>query len=226
VTVPPLPESPCIRVRLEYTQADGYDAGSRFFLSYTGGAPTAGQCTTLAGDIAAAWGSHIAPFVDEIFTLTTVDVQDIATDSGAFGTWTGTTGGAASGTSLPAQCAMNVEFDISRRYRGGKPRMFFPPSVTSDTLDAGHWTSTHLTNVNAAVLAFFEEIEALDIGSLGTLAHVNLSYYQGFTNVTNSSGRTRAAPKYRTTALVDPITGYAAKGLIGSQRRRRAATSS
>lgn len=225
MTVVPLPASPCLRVRLLYTQTDGYDAGSRFYLSYSGGAPTTANCDTLAGDVAAAWNTNIAAMIDSSFALTEVDVLDIATDSGNSGTWTGSHSGGEGGTSLPAQSAINVEFDIGRRYRGGKPRMFLPPSVTSTQLDAGHWNSTLIDNSNTNVAAFMAQIAALDIGSLGTLAHVNLSYYKGFTNVTNSSGRTRAAPTYRAAALVDPVTGYATKGLIGSQKRRRAATS-
>lgn len=221
----PLPASPCVRVRLDYTQADGYDAGSRFYLSYSEGSPTAGQCDTLASDVAAAWETNLASIIDSEFALTEVDVLDIATDAGAFGNWTGSHSGSATGTSLPAQSAINIEFNIGRRYRGGKPRMYLPPGVTSDQLDAGHWDSTLIDATNTGFAAFMAEITALDIGMMGTLAHVSLSYYKSFTNLANSSGRERAVPTYRATALVDPVTGYSCKGLIGSQRRRRAATS-
>lgn len=224
MTVPPLPETPCLKVALDYTQTDGYDAGSRFFLSYAGAAPTPGNCSTLASDISAAWNTHLAPQVNETFALTKVDVLDIATYSGNFGEWTGDLAGGDSGTQLPAQSATNIEFNIQRRYRGGKPRMFLPPPTTGAQLDAGHFTTTFIGNTNTAMAAFIAEIEALSIGAVGALAHVNLSYYQSFKNVENSSGRMRAAPTYRATALVDTITGYATKGLIGSQKRRRAAT--
>lgn len=221
--VPP-PASPCLRIALDYTQSDGYLAGNRFYMSYAGAAPTAGNCVTLAGDIAAAWESDLASIIDENWALTEVDVLDIATDSGNSGHWTGSNSGSDSGTGLPAQCATNVEFDIGRRYRGGKPRIFLPPGTTSQTLDAGHWETAYITNVNTQVAAFFTALAALSVGALGAIAHVNLSYYSGFTNVTNSSGRERAVPTYRDTAKVDAITGYSCKGLIGSQRRRRNAT--
>jgi len=213
-----------MRVRLIYTQTDGYDAGSRFYLSYSGASPTSGNCATLASDIASSWSSELADQICEDYALTEVDVLDIASVSGNFGHWTGSESATRSGTALPAQSAMNVEFDIGRRYRGGKPRMFLPPGVTSDTLDAGHWGSAYIGSVNTNIAAFFSAIEALSIGAVGTLQHVNLSYYSGFKNLPNSSGRERAVPTYRASALVDPITGYSAKGLIGSQRRRRAAT--
>lgn len=224
MTAPPLPASPCVRCKLDYTQGDNFLAGSRFFLSYSGSAPSAGNCATLATDISSAWGSHIAALISAEVTLTEVDVLDIATDSGASAVETVSVAGTNSGTGLPAQVAINVEFNIARRYRGGKPRMFLPPPPNSEQLDEGHWDSGFVTSVNSGMTAFMAEIEALTIGSMGTLAHVNLSYYKGFTNVTNSSGRTRAAPTYRTSALLDTVEGYACKAVLGSQKRRRVAT--
>jgi hypothetical protein len=224
MTAVPLPASPCIRVRLEYTNADGSLAGSRFNLSYSGAAPTSGNCVTLAEDIATAWNSDLAEIVSGNWTLTEVDVLDIASDSGLFGTVSVSHEGSYSGAAIPSQVANNVEFDIGRRYRGGKPRMFIPPPSVGAQEDSAHWTSTFITLSNTQVTAFFTAVAALSVGSTGTLGHVNLSYYQGFKNVTNSSGRTRAAPTYRPLALLDPVTGYATKGVLGSQRRRRIAT--
>lgn len=224
MTAPPLPASPCLRVQLDYTQTDGFDAGSRFYLSYAGSAPTAANCATLASDIAAAWATDMAPGIDDAFSLTHIDVLDIATLSGLSGQWNGTEAGTNGGVSMPSQCAMNVEFAIARRYRGGKPRMFWPPGNMADTQDAGHWSADYITSFGTAVTAFFTAVNALSVGAVGTLHHVNLSYYSGFTNITNSSGRERAVPKYRAAALLDSITGYNPKAVIGSQKRRRTAT--
>jgi hypothetical protein len=102
--------------------------------------------------------------------------------------------------------------------------MFLPPGVQANLADAGHYSGEFLTTANTAISAFFTAVQAIDVGAVGALAHVNLSYYKGFTNVTNSSGRERAVPTYRDAALVDSVSGYATKALVGSQRRRRAAT--
>jgi len=224
MTAPPLPASPCLRVRLDYTQTDGYLGGNRLYFSYTGSAPTAGNCITLATDIGAAWGTHLAQAVHPDWELTEVDVLDIASLTGASGTNAPNIVGTSSGTALAAQVAQNIEYNISRRYRGGKPRMFLPPSNTGNLADQSHWQPAWLTDLNTYMSGFIAEIAALDVGSVGTLAHVNLSYYQGFKNITNSSGRTRAVPTYRDAALVDTINGYSAKGVLGSQKRRRTAT--
>ena len=205
-------------------EQDSFLAGSRFYLQYGGSAPTAANCATLAADIAGIWETTIAPNINAEWTLVQVDVLDIATDAGAFGTWQGTNAGTGSGAGVQAQVAINVEYTLSRRYRGGKPRTFWPGGSSSQLADAAHWLDSFVTSFNTAVTGFYNAIEALSIGAMGGLNHVNVSYYQSFKNVTNSSGRTRAAPTYRTVALVDNITGYAVKAKVGSQRRRRTAT--
>lgn len=226
MTVVPPPASPAVRIRLNYTQSDAFLAGSRFYLGYAGSAPTTANCQALATAVAAAWATDLAPVVNENYALTEVDVIDITTDLGNSGGWTGSNAGTRTGLAPPAQCAVNVEFDIGRRYRGGKPRIFMPPANTADQEDAGRWNSALLTAYHTAISGFFAALEAESIGAMGQLTHVNLSYYQGFKNITNSSGRERAVPQYRTAALVDTITGYAVKAVIGSQRRRRVATTS
>ena len=224
MTVVPLPDVPCVRIRLLYSSTYSTDAGSRIFLSYTGSAPTAANCDTLASDVASAWNSNLASLINENIALTSVDVLDIATDSGNSGLWTGDDPGTYSGVEIPFSAATNIEFVIARRYRGGKPRIFLPPPAQPAMVDGGHWTSTFVTAVNTGWAAFAAALEALTIGSMGSLKHVNLSYYKGFTNVANSSGRERAVPTYRASALHDDITGYSCKAEIGSQRRRRIAT--
>lgn len=224
MATPPLPDTPCVRCRLIYTQTDSFDAGSRFYLSYSGSAPSGANCATLASDIASAWNTDLAGQFTPNWVLTEIDVLDIASDHGFSGQWTGSHAGTNAGPALTAQNAVNVEFGIARRYRGGKPRMFFPSASKDETVDPGHWESLFVGSMNTAVANWFTAIEALSIGSMGTLQHVNLSYYQGYTNVEIPGRRATSIPTYRSVAKSDPVTSYITKPLIGSQRRRRAAT--
>lgn len=224
MTTPPLPASPCVRVALDYTEADGASAGSRFYLSYSGSAPTAANCITLATDIGSAWATNLSPQVQSEYSLTEVDVLDIATLTGHSGVVGMSHAGGDGSPSTPQQVAVNVEFVIGRRYRGGKPRMYLPPPGRDAYAGENKWSTAYTGATNTAMGAFFAAIEALSIGAIGTLQHVNLSYYSGFTNITNSSGRTHAAPKYRAAALVDQVTGYKTNVVMSSQRRRRQAT--
>jgi hypothetical protein len=225
VTTPPLPESPVLRVRLDYTATDAFLAGNRFFLGYGGSAPSGANCTSIAAGIEAAWVSNLAPLIETTYALSEVDVLDIATVTGFSGQWTGTENGTRSGTALPQAIATNVEYGIARRYRGGKPRMYLPPGVTSDLANLSHWEPDFIDAVNSGVAAFFTEIGAISVGEVGALTHVNVSYYSGFKNITNSSGRERAVPQYRDSALVESVLSYSCKGLLSSQKRRRDATS-
>jgi hypothetical protein len=209
---------------LVYTNSDGFFGGSRFYISYAGGSPTPANCVTLATDIATAWNANLAPQVNAEWSLTEVDVQDITTLTGASGLAAVDHPGTASSDAPTSNTATNIEFNIARRYRGGKPRMFLPPGGNDDLGNQSKWSDDYITATNAAITAFYAAIAALSVGAMGVLAHVSLSYYSSFTNVTNSSGRTRAAPKYRDTAIVDLVTGYATKATVGSQRRRRTAT--
>jgi hypothetical protein len=225
VATPPLPEVPCVRVAVDYQDNSNLRSGGRFYLSYSGSAPTAGNCATLASDVASAWATNICDLFTNNWALVEVDVLDIATDSGASGQWTGTNTGTLSGTSLPSQCASNIEFGIARRYRGGKPRMYLPPGGDSQLLNASTYTSSFVTALHTGMAAAMAAIEALSIGSMGTLQHVNVSFYQGYRTRTTGGGQTTFAPKYRSpTALVDDINSYIAKATVGSQRRRRTST--
>lgn len=224
MTVVPLPDVPCVRVRCVWNKAAAGEGGLRFYLSYSGSAPTGANCLTLAGDVSTGWLNYIAALMSSQYALEEVDVLDIATDSGLSAVWTGSVNGTRSGTSLPDQCATNVEFGIARRYRGGKPRMFLPPGNTGDLYNQSSYGSSFIAAVNTAVGNWITYLEGLSIGSMGTLQHVNLSYYKGFTNITNSSGRERAVPTYRATALHDNVTSYICKSVVGSQKRRRTST--
>lgn len=224
MATPPLPDVPCVRVRLIYNQGNPGEGGNRLYLSYSGSAPTGANCTTLATDIGAAWGLHIAPVVSATYELTEVDVLDIATNSGLSGQAHPDVGGDITDPELPDNCASNCEFNIARRYRGGKPRMYLPPPSTSQLANQSTYTALHVSNVGVQVAAFFAEIEALSIGAMGTLQHVNLSYYSGYTNVEVPGRRAKVIPNYRPLALHDNVVGYSPKAVIGSQRRRRSST--
>lgn len=226
MATPPLPDNPTIRVRTIFSSGGSGELGSRFYLNYEGGAASGADLTTLAGDIEAAYAAHMVGLWAVNFTLIEIDCLDITTEMGNAGTWTGSLAGSRAGATLPDQCCTNVEFDIAERYRGGKPRIYLPPGVSTDLATVSTYNSDFITLVNEDVAATFAEITALSIGSLGTLTHVLLSYYK---SVYKTSPPWRGPgykypAAYRTpNALSFNIRGYSCKAIIGSQRRRRTA---
>jgi hypothetical protein len=224
---PPLPDNPSIRLRLIYNKGTAGEGGNRFYMNYSGTAPTAANCATIATDVAAAWLTHMAPVTEENYYLNEVDCLDIATDMGASGTWSGANQGSDAGAAVPASVSMNIDFTIAERYRGGKPRIYLPPPSVTGLGSVNQWSTGTLTSVNSAWSGFINEVLALSVGAVGTLSHVLLSYYSGVytTSPPWRGPGYKYPPKYRDTAMSLPITGYAAQTIVGSQRRRRTATS-
>jgi hypothetical protein len=170
----------------------------------------------------------MAPLTPTDWSLNKVDVEDISTRMGAFGEYVSTADGSRSGAEVPQQIATNVEFKLTQRYRGGKPRMYLPPGIASDVVNDDTWSDDFVSAVDSGIAAFFAAVTALSVGSMSTLTHIVLSYYHLFDNVADTSGRMRAVPRYRPDspgALVLNVSGYATKSLLSSQRRRRTSTS-
>jgi hypothetical protein len=227
VATPPLPDTPCIRVRLDYSQTDGFFGGNRLYFAYSGTAPTGAQCVALATYIQGTeFGAQIRGLFSAAWSLAEVDVLDIATTSGRGGSATTPVAGNRSGSAMPAQVAMGIEFNIAERYRGGKPRCYLPVGVDSDQQNPGQWTSTFTALCGTAWGDFIAGICAQGLVAANDLTHVMLSYYDG---VNTSSPPWRGPgfkypPKYRSTALHYPISGYAPKQEFSSQKRRRTAS--
>lgn len=224
MTVVPLPDTPAVRVRLISIANAVNPIGNRIFFSYTGGPPVTADLNTIAAGISAAYGTHLAPLVPNDINLTQVDVEDIATYGGASGQWTGNIDGSRAGNGGPIQACANVQYLIGRRYRGGKPKGYYPFGSENDFASPFAWLAGFVSTVNAAMAAFAAECEALSTASCALGSHINLSYKHLFDNVINSSGREKAIPRYKSVATHDVITGYRMHPVMGSQRRRRTST--
>ena len=197
-------------------------AGVALHYAYTGGPPVVSDVAAVALALKGAFGTHVAPQMSHHYGLDEVVVTDLSSPTGATaGDGTATVPGTLSGSTLQAGTSLVAHYDISRRYRGGHPKSFWPLGDEDQLGTIADWNSTFVSNVSAALAAF--ETAALLISSGTTsLAHqVNVSYFHGSTPFTLPGGRVRNIPTLRTTPLVDQITFGFAAPYIGSQRRRR-----
>ena len=224
MTLVPLPDIPTIRCRLIYRESTGTELGNRLYFSYTGGPPSAADLASLASAISSAWATSLASLVSSGISLFEVDCLDIASYTGNSGTSTAVHAGSRAGIQAPVQVPFNVQYLISRRYRGGKPKGYFPFGNEGDFATPAQWTSGLVGEVGTQFPEFIAALDALVVGSITITNHISLSYKHLFTNVANSSGREHAVPNYRPVALHDIITGYLPKSGMGSQKRRRAST--
>ena len=225
MTVPPLPDTPTLRCAYQMNHDSGLKAGNRFYVRYGGSAPNGANCISIAQALQTLWSAHFQPLINVDWTLVNTDVIDITTLLGASGSYASSDGGADTGTPMYAQQAMNVEFNIAERYRGGKPRMYMPPGADGNQLNDVSWEPSYVASWNSAWNAWATGLAAISVGGVGTLTHTILSYYHGFTNKGGGADRAYNVPTYRTpNALHFDVTGYSAKQEISSQRRRRTST--
>jgi hypothetical protein len=210
------------------TYSNDLDILVKTFWGYSGTAPSDSELDTFAGDVEAAWVSHLNGLCSTDISMVETTVTDLTSDTAARGVSTSVANGTRSGDPLGAQICFLTPYSIARRYRGGKPRTYWPFGVYDDLLDPQHWTTTFVTAVQTGVGAWQSEIAALTWSGATISGQVNVSYYNGFKPVAGSTGR------YRNVSLVrgsgeegagpvippDPILSTSYSQLLATQRRR------
>ena len=219
--MPALPAVPkVVRVVCKQTLQDDLDVINRFYLQYSGTAPTATQLNTFANAVATQWGANVSPLQISNAVLVLVSVEDLSSATGAVGSFTANVPGTRAGSTLSASVCGVILETIARRYRGGHPKVFLWSGAETDIQTVGTWKAAFTTALASGWAAFITGVATAVWTGGGTLTAVNVSYYSGFTNFTYPSGRTRPRPTLRVSPLVDAITGYVGRTIIGSQRRR------
>jgi hypothetical protein len=193
---------------------------NRLFFQYSGGQPSPSDCVTLSSELLTAMAGQLSQWGSDV-TLTTCTVTDLSIVSGAQGATTGSHHGGKTPGALSASTALLINYHISRRYRGGKPRSYLPWLVETDLQDRRNWSAAAVATAVTALQAFFSTAIGSVGGSTTLSQHVNVSYFSGFDVVTNPiTGRARNVPKRRSSPQVDTISSITGSQRPGSQRRR------
>lgn len=221
VTMPPLPPVPnVIKAQLLWSDAGDADVRSNQYFRYSGGTPSPTDANVLAAGIYAAMATHSNQWGEDT-QLTGVEVTDLASAGGGQGLHAESTTGTRLGTPVAGGTAVVVGYVIGRRYRGGKPRNYFPFFTSSDLATRQGWAAGNVTALNSALATYFAAVIGLSSGTTTITEHVNVSYYSGFTVVISpTTGRSRNVPKLRLVPDVDDITSFGTRVQPGSQRRR------
>jgi hypothetical protein len=138
--------------------------------------------------------------------LTSVIAEDLSTLNTPVGLWTGSIAGTRTGSPLPAETCLLINFHVNRRYRGGKPRMYLPLGNAGDVSAPQAWLGGFLAAVNTSFSAFLNGVFGSTLGGATVTTLCSVSYYH--------------AKALRTTPLVDPVTAWSTNGIPASQRRR------
>lgn len=220
--MPALPAAPeTIRVALVGKLDEDSDVVSRFYCRYFTGTPPA-SLNTAAAAIATRWNTDLAAMFSLAYTLTEVDLEDLTSSTAPVGAAVTSHAGTRGGVGLSASACALLRFHIGRRYRGGHPRMYLAAGGSGDLFDRQTWTTAFLTALTTAWTTFIGHV-LTDLNTAygaSDFQHVNLSYYQGFTNVTYPSGRTYPRPTVRGAPVIDDVLSYTANPKVASQRRR------
>jgi hypothetical protein len=219
--VPPLPPAAdVIRLQTRLTLDADLDILTRWYLQYSGTAPTVTQLDTLALAAAGLWNVTCAKYFTSDKTLVEVIIEDLGTSAGATGTATVSHAGTHSGNFVGAGTALLINYTLARRYRGGKPRVYLPALADADLSNAQTWGGGLFGTIAADFDIWLVAVGAAFPSGMGFVGHVNVSYYDGFTVFLSPGGRARNISKLRATPQVDLITSSSASSRVSSQRRR------
>ncbi len=220
--MPALPDvAKVLKVAVIWSDGINTDIVTRFYLQYTGAAPSAAELNTFCIAVKDQVVTNFNFAINAAYTLGRVHAIDLSSPSGAEGNWSGGVPGTGTLTPLGADMAVVISYEISRRYRGGHPRGYWPFGQSGDLEDPQRWSTDLTTAVQTNVLLFFPALAAAVWSGGGTLQQVNVSYFLGFTVVTNpTTHRARNVPTVRATPVVDAVTSYVTRTHVGTQRRR------
>lgn len=222
--MPPLPAAgPAIRVSHKWTMQEDTDVQSRIYLSYAGTAPTNANMATFANALATAYGTDLKPLATGTAILVEISCEDLSSLSGAVGVWTGSVAGTRSGGGLPANVATLLNFQIARRYRGGKPRVYLPFGTDTDLNDQQTWSPSFVSAVNSGWSSYITAASAAPWSGASAIAQANVSYYSGHTAYQNPitlRWYNLNTPRAAGDVVIDPIIGHTCNSKYGTQRRR------
>jgi len=217
--LPPVPN--VIRVILDWDYSADTSVSTKHYFEYAGTSPNGATCLAIATAIYNGAVTDLIPLCSTAIALTGCRVTDLSSSSGGDATYVHSTAGSRSGSAFPATIAALVNLSISRRYRGGKPRKYYPFGSVGDEASSVAWSGTFATAVNAGRAAWVAVVSAISSSGTTVGAECNVSYYEGFMAAENPvTGRWRNIPKQRTTPVVDTVTSAALNLKYGSQRRR------
>jgi len=218
--LPPVPN--VLRIEFHFTIGTDVNALVRWHAAYTGTAPSDATCNAIAEAIWNYANSQWASFMCDSTKLTGVKVQDLSSATAGIGEWIADVVGTRGSGQIGAGMAVLVNGHIGRRYRGGKPRSYFPFGIASDITDEQDWGASLVSNTTTIVNGMVTAIEAISISGTICGSTVNVSYYEGVYSTPSPTNPARYInrPLKRVTPVVDVITTWTAKARIGSQRRR------
>jgi hypothetical protein len=207
--------------QLRYSGTIGVNTWANVLHWYAGvAAPwTQSQINALSTVAQSAYTTDLAPIFSNDVKLNEVQVVDLSDQTLREATIAGLN---VAGTivGLPptlAACQM-VNLQIGARYRGGHPRIYWPPATVNQTADSDTWTAGAVSNVNAAMNSWTVAItNAMTTAGLAGSSLCAPRYQYQY----NDNAAKKRYDKVRVTFKGPfPVTNWLASAQIRTQRRR------
>ena len=198
-----------IRAEVLWNQG-GLPAANILHVGYSGGAPIATDCLEVSGAITGALAATLLADMPTTTVLVGCTSTDLGSLTGATATNTVGLAGTGGSSELPASACVLVDWLISRRYRGGHPRTYWPGADAGSLMTPSAWNTDIATDWSTCMTALLAAVTGIETGAITLNGLVNVSYVD--------------ADAWRVTNVVDPITGFRVSGLVRSQRRRLTST--
>lgn len=219
--MPALPDVPnVLKAQVQWNDSADVDVYTNHYFLYSGSSPDSSDLSNFAGVVCGAFETYKSLWTPANL-LAGCRVTDLTSSTAAQGITSVTVNGTGGDGDLAGGTAVVVSHTLSRRYRGGKPRNYYPWGYPGALLNRQSWTTTYIGDVATAIGGIYATIIGTVEGGMTIENHVNVSYYAGFT-VFNPGGGKRAknVPTLRDSPLVNAITGAVVLNRPGSQRRR------
>jgi len=209
-------------VRFSFAVGGNTNVIVRQFWSYTGTPPDDAAATIIAARFHAAASGNFPAVMNQDNSVTAVTVIDLSTAAGGEGTATGDTAGSLTGDPLSAGTALLQSFKIGRRYRGGKPRSYWPFGDSTSLLTPTAWQTAFVSSCTTQLDGYALYVEGFVTGGTTVGVQYNIGYYQGFVYTAPDpiTHRIKLKPVALLVPNQDPILSYGIDPRPASQRRR------
>ena len=219
---PPVPN--VIKLSMKFQTTQDLDIIVNTHWKYAGSPPVSADVNTWLGAVATGFTNSLQPLCGTNVTHVQDTATDLSSSTGVQVVQTHTQVGSRAGGLLPISAAALFNGKIPRRYRGGKPRNYWPFGTDTDLANSSQWTTTAQTAFQTGINNFIATLVTGPFGALNVQVLVNVGYFHGHKPVQNPvTLRYKNVPLLGappTFPAVDTISQYSCNLTLGSQRRR------
>lgn len=221
--MPKLPDVPQV-LQFKYRWTVGLDTTcfTTLHFHYTGTPPSNSDCIQLATHAANAVLSGVHSQQGPWVTLTQITCTDLSSDSSGTGVHPVSSTGTAVGGQLPASACVLMNYLIQRRYRGGKPRTYWPMGTDTDLQDPQTWKTASVTAFQNAIQDTLLNTQngTWAGGAMDSFGSVSYVEDHKWSQVNPPDGPWKSYPVYRAVGEYDQISTSTVNPRVGTQRRR------